>query len=80
MSRAKLQETRVADLLVVSLVLRTEGDYSFFRGGVRLCVRKVGLREMEEGGKRGLAKRNKMKWRKKRRNWKKITEGGRKCI
>lgn len=60
MSRAKLQETRVADLLVVSLVLRTEGDYSFFRGGFRLCVRKVGLREMEGGGKRGLAKRNKM--------------------
>ncbi len=50
MSRAKLQETRAADLLVVSLVLRTEGDYSFFRGGVRLCVRKVGLREMEGGG------------------------------
>lgn len=40
MSRAKLQGTRVADLLVVSLVLRTEGAYSFFRGG---------LREMEGG-------------------------------
>lgn len=37
MSRAKLQETRVADLLVVSLVLRTEGAYSFLSEVLR-CV------------------------------------------
>lgn len=32
MSRANLQGTRVADLLVVSLVLRTEEAHAFFKG------------------------------------------------
>lgn len=44
----------MADLLVVSLVLRTEETFSSRGGkaGVRLCVRKIGLRG-GKGGKTG---------------------------
>lgn len=77
MSRANLQGTRVADLLVVSLVLRTEWAYSFFRGALGCVYEKwVGGR-----WKGGLANRNKMKRREKKMELEKknITEGGRKC-
>lgn len=55
MSRAKLQETRVADLLVVSLVLRTEGGLFFSLGWLVLgwCVReKKGFRDGDGRGKK----------------------------